>query len=163
MLADFMVVSQTHDLVLVTYRREYHGALTRVPGTQTLTLAPLSSSESAMLASELLGSDTSVGELAKAVVARAAGNPFFAEEIVRDLAERGVISGERGAYICRRDIADVSVPATLQTTISARIDRLNRGPSARFARPRSSEHASTSSYWPRWASTPSSRICSKPS
>ena len=77
-----------------------------------------------MLASELLGSDTSVGELAKAVVARAAGNPFFAEEIVRDLAERGVISGERGAYICRRDIADVSVPATLQTTISARIDRL---------------------------------------
>ena len=42
MLADaFSVVLQTHDLVLVTYRPEYGGALTQMPGAQTLTLAPL--------------------------------------------------------------------------------------------------------------------------
>ena len=126
MLADFMtVIPQTHSMVLLTHRPEFRGALTQIPGAQTLTLAPLSTSESAALASELLGPDRSVSDLAATIAARAAGNPFFAEEIVRDLAERGVLRGRRGAYVCRPDAAEVSVPATLQATIAARIDRLN--------------------------------------
>jgi class 3 adenylate cyclase len=44
-------------------------------------------------------------------VAPPAGNPFFAEEIVRDLIERDVLSGNLGAYVCRVDSAEVSVPA----------------------------------------------------
>ncbi len=59
------------------------------------------------------------------IAERAAGNPFFAEEMVRELAERGVLHGERGGYVCRTDVAEVSVPATLQATIAARIDRLD--------------------------------------
>jgi adenylate cyclase len=58
------------------------------------------------------------------VADRASGNPFFAEEIVRDLTERDVLAGDRGAYFCRTDVAEVSVPATLQAAIAARIDRL---------------------------------------
>ncbi len=53
-----------------------------------------------------------------------AGNPFFAQEIVRELAERRVLEGERGEYTCRTDVSDVSVPGTLQAAIAARIDRL---------------------------------------
>jgi adenylate cyclase len=49
---------------------------------------------------------------------------FAAEEIVRDLAERGALNGAPGAYISRGDVGDVDVPATLQATIGARIDRL---------------------------------------
>jgi predicted ATPase len=63
------------------------------------------------------------------MVPRVGGNPFFAEEIVRDLTERGVLRGQRGAYICQADVTEVSVPATLQATIGARIDRLDRRPS----------------------------------
>ena len=59
------------------------------------------------------------------IAEQAAGNPFFAEEIVRDLAERGVLRGNRGAYELTADAAEVSVPATLQATIAARIDRLD--------------------------------------
>ena len=56
MLADFLtVIPQTPSLVLVTYRPEYRGALSRVPGAQTIALAPLSDSETAALVSELLG------------------------------------------------------------------------------------------------------------
>jgi len=55
----------------------------------------------------------------------APGNPFFAEEIARELAERGVLRGEPGAYMMAADVAEVSVPATLQATIAARIDRLD--------------------------------------
>ena len=56
MLADFLtVIPQTPSLVLVTYRPEYRGALSRVAGAQTIALAPLSDSETAALVSELLG------------------------------------------------------------------------------------------------------------
>jgi class 3 adenylate cyclase len=132
MIADFLaVVPQTPSLVLITYRPEYHGALARVPGAQTITLAPLSEAETARLVAELLGPDPSVGQIGEMIAERAAGNPFFAEEITRDLAERRVLVGDRGSYACHTDAADVSVPATLQATIAARIDRL--GPGAKHA------------------------------
>src|SRR6185312_6656703 len=99
MLADFLsVVPQMPSLVLVSFRPEYEGALARRPGAQTVALAPLSDSETAALVSGLLGPDPSVGGLAETIAERAAGNPFFAEEIVRDLAERGVLEGRSGAY-----------------------------------------------------------------
>ena len=33
---------------------------------------------------------------------------------MRELAQRGVLDGERGGYVCRADVADVNVPATVQ-------------------------------------------------
>ncbi len=127
MLAEFvMAVPQTRSMALITYRPEYASALSRTAGAQTLSLAPLNLAQTTELTAELLGSDPSVSALAARVADRAAGNPFFAEEIVRDLAERGVVEGDRGAYLCRDDAADISVPGTLQATIAARVDRLGR-------------------------------------
>jgi hypothetical protein len=77
------------------------------------------------LVSELLGPDPSVGALGKKIAESAAGNPFFAEEIVREMAERGVLQGQTGAYVSTADVSEAKVPATLQTTIGARIDRLD--------------------------------------
>ena len=126
MLADFFTaIPQTNSLVIVTYRPEYGGALTRTHVAQTISLAPLSDSEAAALMADLLGLDPSVRGLGQTITDRAAGNPFFAEEIVRDLAERGVLRGEPGAYVSSAERAEVSVPATLQATIAARIDRLD--------------------------------------
>jgi len=44
---------------------------------------------------------------------------------VRELAERGVLRGEPGAYVATAESVEVTVPATLQATIAARIDRLD--------------------------------------
>ena len=126
MLAAFLtVIPRTPSMVLITSRPEYQGALSRVPGEQTIALAPLGDSDTAALIGELLGSDSSVGELAAIIAERAAGNPFFAEEMVRELVQRGVLAGERGGYVCRADVAEVSVPATVQAAIEARIDQLS--------------------------------------
>ncbi|WP_374022597.1 adenylate/guanylate cyclase domain-containing protein [Mycobacterium sp. HNNTM2301] len=126
MLADFVTVTpQTPALVLLTYRPEYRGPLSRVTGAQTIALAPLSDSEAAALAGELLGPDPSVNGLAAMIAERAAGNPFFVEEMVRELAERGVLLGSRCAYVSAAAVTEVSVPVTLQATIAARIDRLD--------------------------------------
>ncbi len=126
MLAEFLtVIPQTASLVLVTYRPEYRGVLSRVAGAKTIALAPLSDPETAALVSQLLGPDPSVGALASVIAERAAGNPFFAEEMVRDLAERAVLRGNRSAYVSTVDAAEVTVPATVQATLAARVDRLN--------------------------------------
>ena len=126
MLADFLaVIPKTHSMALVTYRPEYTGALQHVEGAQTIALAPLSDTETSTLVAELLGPDQSVDEIGQIIVERAAGNPFFASEIVRDLGERGVLVGEPGGYVCHTRVGEVSVPATLQATIAARIDRLS--------------------------------------
>ena len=110
------------------------GVLTHRHGAQTIALRPLEDSQTSALAAELLGADPSVGGLAEKIAERAAGNPFFAEEIVRDLAERGVLGGERGAYMCDERVAEVSVPATLQAAIAARIDRLDPSGQAHVVR-----------------------------
>ena len=126
MLAGFLtVIPQSRSTVLLTYRPEYHGALARVAGAQAIALRPLSSKHTSALVRELLGSDPSVAALADRIAERASGNPFFAEEMVRDLAERNVLEGDPGDYRLRRDVGEVSVPATLQATIAARIDRLS--------------------------------------
>ena len=130
MFRDFAaVVPQTHVLVLITCRPDYDGALDRLPSSHRIPLAPLATSDATALATELLGPDPSVAEWVAQVAERAAGNPFFAEEIVRDLAERGVVAGEPGAYVSQHRNADVRVPASLQAAIASRIDRL--GPTAK--------------------------------
>ena len=126
LLAEFLtVIPQTPSLLLVTYRPEYRGALIQATGAQTIALAPLSGSETAALIYALLGADASKGALGEKISERAAGNPFFAEEMVRDLAERGVLRGQSGAYLSAAEIGQVTVPITLQATIAARIDRLD--------------------------------------
>ena len=125
MLADFLsVIARTPAMVLITARPEYEGALTRVRGAQSIALAPLGDSDTAVLLGELLGSDPSVGGLTAIISERAAGNAFFAEEMVRELVQRGVLAGERSDYVCRVDVAELSVPPTVQAAIEARIDRL---------------------------------------
>ncbi len=126
MLAEFLtVIPQTPSLVVITYRPEYEGALARTPRSQTIALEPLDDGQMRELGAELLGEDRSVAELTDLIAERAAGNPFFAEEIVRDLSERDVLVGGRGCYLCAAPIAGVHVPRTLQAVIAARIDRLD--------------------------------------
>lgn len=127
MLAEFVaVVPQTHTLVLITYRPEYRGALAGLPAGTRISLAPLTAAETSALTADLLGRHPSVRSVAARIARQAAGNPFFVEEMVRDLAERGVLEGDPGAYRCRDAAADIGVPDTLQATIAARVDRVSR-------------------------------------
>ena len=126
MLADFLaVIPQTPSLVLITYRPEYEGVLSRVSGAQCIALAPLTDTETTVLLNELLGPDSTITALAGAISETAAGNPFFVEELVRDLAERGVLADGLDADTAAANTVEVVVPANVQATIAARIDRLD--------------------------------------
>src|SRR6202453_1183267 len=126
MLADFLaMIPQTPSLVLITYRPEYRGALAHLAGAQTINLAPLAFSDTTALVRHLLGPDPSVAPLAAQITERAAGNPLFVEEMVRDLTDRGVLQGVRGAHVNTGGSGDVTVPATVHAAIAARIDRID--------------------------------------
>jgi len=126
MLQDFLaVVPRIPALTLITYRAEYRGPLSQIPGAQTIALRPLSEAQAVTLTTQLLGAEPQLSDLTARVAERAGGNPFFAEEMVRDLAERGVLRGMPGAFSLSGDVDDADVPATLHATIGARIDRLD--------------------------------------
>ncbi len=72
--------------------------------------------------------------LAAVIAERADGNPFFAEEIVRDLAERGAVRGTRGSYLLHGDVADIDGAGNLASG--------HRGP-RRPAQPGGQAHART--------------------
>ena len=64
MIADFLtVIPRTPSLVLITYRPEYRGVLSRVPGAQTHRAASVERCAHAALTTELLGADPSLGHL----------------------------------------------------------------------------------------------------
>ena len=62
--------------------------------------------------------------LTRNIVERAQGNPFFIEELVNALVERGDFEGEKGAYRLKGGIDTIPLPSTVQAVIAARIDRL---------------------------------------
>ncbi len=125
-LADFVVAigDVATATVVATYRPEYHGALHRDPSA-TIRLQPLTASVTACLVGNLLGDDPSLAGLAARIAGVAVGNPYFVEEIVRDLAGRGVLAGSRGNYRMTSNLDRIFVPATVQAALAARIDRLS--------------------------------------
>ncbi len=58
------------------------------------------------------------------LIERTEGNPFFLEESVRTLVETKMLVGERGVRRLGGALSNIQVPATAQSILAARIDRL---------------------------------------
>jgi class 3 adenylate cyclase/tetratricopeptide (TPR) repeat protein len=61
--------------------------------------------------------------LAETILARTAGNPFFVEEVIREMQETDLLL-ERSGRVSLRPDAPVRVPETIQEVVEARLDRL---------------------------------------
>ena len=109
-------------LLLVNYRPEYAHRWGSKTAYSQLRLDSLPAESAQELLVALLGSDEKLASLTQMLVKR--GNPFFLEETVRTLIETGALVGERGAYRLTRPVESRQVPATVQTILAARIDRL---------------------------------------
>ena len=80
--------------------------------------------------SRVLVSNAADGELPESVAEllaeRSGGNPFFLEEAFRDLVERGVLERRNGGWELAVSEDELSIPAVVQGTLQARLDRLDR-------------------------------------
>jgi ABC-type transport system substrate-binding protein/class 3 adenylate cyclase len=64
-------------------------------------------------------------QVADILVDRAGGNPFFLEEALRDLVERGALRRENGRYELAVGLDELQVPSLVQEALQARLDRLS--------------------------------------
>jgi class 3 adenylate cyclase/tetratricopeptide (TPR) repeat protein len=111
-------------LLLVNHRTEYQHGWGHKTYYLQLRLDPLPPASADELLQALLGDDPSLAPLKHLLIARTEGNPFFLEECVRTLVETQELVGEPGAYRLARELPSIQVPATVQTVLAARIDRL---------------------------------------
>ena len=116
-------IPATPILLLFNYRPEYQSPWGNKTFFNQLRLDTLPVESTEELLTSLLGSDNDLAPLKQMLVKR--GNPFFLEETVRTLVETGTLVGERGAYTLTKPIDALQIPATVQTMLAARIDRLD--------------------------------------
>jgi len=114
----------TRTLLLLNFRPEYHASWMQKSYYRQLPLLPLGPEAIDDLVQDLLGSDASLGDLGNRIHQRSGGNPFFVEEIVQALVELGSLEGTKGAYRLAKPAEEEAIPATVQTLLAARIDRL---------------------------------------
>ncbi len=110
-------------LLLVNYRPEYQHGWSGKTAYSQMRLDALPTESAAELLEALLGDDPGLAPLKQLLVKR--GNPFFLEETVRTLVETRALQGSRGRYRLTQPLQALQVPATVQTILAARIDRLS--------------------------------------
>ena len=111
-------------LVLTNFRPEFSPPWASHSYYRQLPLQPLDNDAVGRLLDKLLGDDDSLGPVVKLIAEATGGSPFFIEEVVRTLVADGSLAGEPGAYRLTRPVEHLAVPATVQATLAARIDRL---------------------------------------
>ncbi|MGZ9160325.1 MAG: ATP-binding protein, partial [Candidatus Limnocylindrales bacterium] len=104
--------------LLTTGRESFGDALVEMP------LQPLSETDSRDLVANLLEIESLPMSVRESILARAEGNPFFVEEVIRMLIERGVIERRADRWVATAEIASVDIPDTLHGLLLARIDQL---------------------------------------
>jgi class 3 adenylate cyclase len=104
---------------LMSQAREVFGA-----AMTEVRLEPLTEAESRELVAHLLEIESLPSEVRDTILARAEGNPFFVEEVVRMLIERGVIERTDRRWVASAGASTVEIPETLHGLLLARIDQL---------------------------------------
>ena len=104
---------------LVTAARDAMGA-----GLAELALNPLTEADSRQLVSNLLEIESLPESIRSIILKKAEGNPFFVEEVIRMLIDRGAIVKKGVGWIAGKEIENVEIPDNLQGLLLARIDRL---------------------------------------
>jgi class 3 adenylate cyclase/DNA-binding winged helix-turn-helix (wHTH) protein/tetratricopeptide (TPR) repeat protein len=99
-------------LILVTYRPGYQPSWLRQSYVTQLPLPYLAVPESLRLVQARSASASVPDDVQQAIVTKAAGNPFFLEELTWSVVEHGGIHGP------------LRIPDTIQGVLAARIDRL---------------------------------------
>ncbi len=104
-------LDRTRVLLIVTYRPEWEVSVRPHEHVNFMQLSRLNKTEGAEIVRNIAGNYVP-DDVIERIVSRTDGVPLFIEELTKSLVEGGL------------DIADADIPATLQASLLARIDRL---------------------------------------
>jgi tetratricopeptide (TPR) repeat protein len=92
-------------------------------------LRELTPAQSRRLVDSLLHIEDFPASVRELILAKAQGNPYFVEEVVRSLIDSGmvVVDEASGRWQARPGLEAVQVPESIQSVILSRVDRLEEG------------------------------------
>ena len=90
-----------------------------------IKIEPLAYKESEELIQNLLHQTNLPVEINNLIIERAAGNPFFIEEVIRSLIDEGLIEIKENNFFLTKNIKYANIPESIDNVILSRIDRLD--------------------------------------
>lgn len=109
----FRALPSLRVLLVMSFRPDYHTPWIGQAGVALIALSRLTQRQATTVAAQIIRDHAMPAPLLERVVAQADGVPLFIEELTRTVLERG-----------GRDDAALTVPATLQASLMARLDRV---------------------------------------
>lgn len=106
---------------------EYFEAVSRDYGHRhvEVNLQPLGAEDARELVANLLEVDDLPIRVRSLILEKAEGNPFFVEEVIRTLLDRGLVVRRDGHWHATEEIEHIEVPDTLNGVLTARLDALD--------------------------------------
>jgi len=112
-------------LVLVTYRTEISPPWTGQANTTSIALSRMSARDIVEMATRVTYGKTLPDEILEQIITKTDGIPLFVEELVRTVIESELIEERDDRYVLSGPIPPLAIPATLQDSLTARLDRLS--------------------------------------
>jgi class 3 adenylate cyclase/tetratricopeptide (TPR) repeat protein/ABC-type transport system involved in cytochrome c biogenesis ATPase subunit len=122
-----MTVERVRDLPVVailTFRPDFEPPWVGLPNVSTLTLDGLDNNDVGSVITRVTGGRALPGEVMKQIVAKTDGNPLFVEELTKAVMETGILIENGEGYRLDGPLPPLAIPATLQDSLMARLDRL---------------------------------------
>ena len=111
-------------LALVTLRPEFEPPWVGLPDVGTLTLGRLDRSNVESMVTQVTHGRALPTEVMNQIVAKTDGNPLFVEELTKAVLEGDILVKDADGYRLQGPLPPLAIPATLQDSLMARLDRL---------------------------------------
>jgi predicted ATPase/class 3 adenylate cyclase len=117
-------VGQLPVLALLTFRPEFKPPWVGLPNVGMLTLGRLDRNDVESMVGQVTRGRVLPAEVMRQIVAKTDGNPLFVEELTKAVLEAGILVEDAEGYRLHGPLPPLAIPATLQDSLMARLDRL---------------------------------------
>jgi predicted ATPase/class 3 adenylate cyclase len=112
-------------LTLLTFRPDFTPPWAARPHLAHLTLTRFARPEVETMAQRVAGGKALPADVLRQIVLKTDGVPLFVEELTKMLLESGALRPTNGRYELSSPVSALAIPATLQDSLMARLDRLS--------------------------------------
>ncbi len=110
--------------LLLTFRPEFTPPWANRPHLTSLTLSRLPHTQAEKMVTQVTGGKALPTEVIQQIVSKTDGVPLFVEELTKTVLESGLVRAVNGHYELTGPLPPLAIPATLQDSLMARLDRL---------------------------------------
>jgi class 3 adenylate cyclase/predicted ATPase len=111
-------------LTLLTYRPEFHPPWASRSHYTQLTVSRLTRPQVEEMVGWVTGGKKLPAAVVEQIVAKTDGVPLFVEELTKMVLESGLVREANSGYVLSGPLQPLAIPATLQDSLMARLDRL---------------------------------------